>query len=191
MTNSSLPKYRLNFKPPVLPTESEDDFYALYSALEQHINPTDPIAAIKLNEIAASYWEETRMQRCKTNLLVVTFPKAIPRLFDRLGIASSEQAKPLAKAWFESEDGRKIVNDHLAKMNLDEKAIDAVSFELCSKPYMIADNLQRAARHDIDRALQDIVEFGKAFDASQQQDVQGDGSGLPAEQSALSKSDAA
>jgi len=184
MSNSQVLQYRLGFKPSVLPTESEDEFYVLYSALERHINPTNPIKEMLLNEIAASLWETIRMHKWKSASLTVKYASAIPNLFDRVGISNVQEGKAFARSWFTSQDGKKVVKDLLEKFGLDEKAIEAVALERAATSYLLADKLQSSSTHRRDRALQNLVDFGDAFGGSKQQDANDSLQEPDAEQSA-------
>lgn len=183
-------RYRLNFKPALLPTEDEEEFYGMYSSLEQALKPSNPIKEMQLNDIAALLWEERRTQRFKSMSVAVGYRSAILRLFQRLG-ASNAVAEAAANGWFEDAAKRTTATEILRNFNLDETAIEAVALERGLKTYLDADKLEASLGHRRHRALHSMIEFGDAFDVATPEAEQNDGSEGAVESTPAGKTEAA
>jgi hypothetical protein len=78
--------------PPLLMSESADEFASLRTALELEIKPKGIVEQIYVDDIAAIVWEIRRLRRCKTSIINTGFRAAFGRSGrssegDRLGIA--------------------------------------------------------------------------------------------------------
>jgi len=60
----------LFLKPPLLITESKEDFASLNGALEQEIEPRGIVERIYVAEIAYLVWEILRLRRCKVAIML-------------------------------------------------------------------------------------------------------------------------
>jgi hypothetical protein len=56
-------------KPPLLITESADEFDALHKALREDIKPRGFIEQMYVDEISCIYWEILRLRRCKAAVI--------------------------------------------------------------------------------------------------------------------------
>ena len=70
--------------PPLLITESADEFAALLAALQQEIKPNGTIEQIYLHDLAAIVWEIQRMRRYRTGIVNNAFRAALQSLLARL-----------------------------------------------------------------------------------------------------------
>jgi hypothetical protein len=70
--------------PPLLLTESADEFAALLEALRQEIKPNGIIKNIYLVDLAAIVWEIQRLHRCKAGIVNNTFRAALKSLLEQL-----------------------------------------------------------------------------------------------------------
>ncbi len=185
-------KYRNGFKPSLLPTESEAEFYELYSSLERDINPTNAIMAMQLNDMAWARWGTARTEKCRTAALTLGSAIAIVPLFTRLGIATtSDDAKTVAKEWLQDPEKRKTVTQTLGQLNLDDAVLQAAAMEAKPERFTALDKQLSFSLHCQDRALRNIIEFGKAFDAPNVQGNQEDETSAAEEPTANGKSEAA
>ena len=71
-------------KPPLLITESAEDFASLSAALAQTIKPRDVVEQMYVDEIAALSWEILRYRRCKAAIINAAFKGALEDLLSRL-----------------------------------------------------------------------------------------------------------
>ena len=71
-------------KPPLLITESEEEFASLSAALEQEIKPRCVVERIYVADIADLVWEILRLRRCKAAIINTAFEDALSDLLNRL-----------------------------------------------------------------------------------------------------------
>ena len=71
-------------KPPLLITESAEDFASLSPALAQEIKPRGIVERMYVAEIAALVWEILRFRRCKAAIVNAAFKGALEDLLSRL-----------------------------------------------------------------------------------------------------------
>src|ERR1035437_9945981 len=71
-------------KPPLLITESAEDFASLSAALAQEIKPRGIVERMYVAEIAALVWEILRFRRCKAAIINTEFEDALLSLLNRL-----------------------------------------------------------------------------------------------------------
>jgi hypothetical protein len=159
MTNKPVSKYRLSFKPPVLPTESQEDFDKLYSAAEQLFKPENIFDEMLLNDFVTSAWEQMRFQRCKPALLATDYWSAVKRVFSRLGINDSKKLEQFADHWLASNEGKEEVRKALAVVSLDETAIEAAALTIREKDYEIFTRLESTSGTRRDRSLRTNLEL--------------------------------
>ena len=69
LTPQSSNEVALFAPPPLLITESADEFAALLAALQQEIKPNGIIEQIYLHDLAAIVWELQRMRRYRTGIV--------------------------------------------------------------------------------------------------------------------------
>jgi hypothetical protein len=156
-------RYPLGLAPSLLPTESEDDFYSLYSSIERSVKPTNSLEELGLFNYVTAAWDERRFSKSKTVSLKLRFAKAIPILFERVGLGTLQSAAPLAKEWLETEAGKAKVKVQLGRVGLDESAIEAVAIEVAKEHYSDADKLQASAANQRHQALEDIIAARETF----------------------------
>jgi hypothetical protein len=70
--------------PPLLITESSDDFAALAEALTQELQPRGIVERIYVDDIAALVWEIRRLRRAKNVIVNTAFKDALSELVYRL-----------------------------------------------------------------------------------------------------------
>src|SRR5579863_4088280 len=92
---------------PLLVTESESDFKAVYDAIRSEVKPCGIIEEIWVADLIYNVWEITRLRRCKAGIINTAFASALKRLCSDLlrhqGADvpdASERAARLAGAWF-------------------------------------------------------------------------------------------
>jgi hypothetical protein len=152
-------------KPPVLITESIDEFDALHSALEDEIKPRDPIEHIYVNDFICIIWEILRLRRCKVGIINIARKPALERLLaqllsedDRLDFVHTE-ADALAQAWFTDPQARKDIIELLARFHLDESAIEAEAVRNSSADLEQLDRMLASLESRRNKALRCISEY--------------------------------
>ena len=117
-------------KPPLLITESAEDFAALSATLMEEIKPRGIIERLYVADIAALVWEILRLRRCKVAIVNTAFKNALSNLLDRLAgkpnwVTPKEMRDAIVRDWFSKPEARKEVLEMLAEFRLDEFAIEA------------------------------------------------------------------
>jgi hypothetical protein len=155
-------------RPPLLLTESADEYAALLASLWEEIKPTGPVEQFYVEEIAAIIWEIQRLRRCKVD----TITKAIrPALRDLLRAAFYIPDSPatfrdvadLVDNWFRTQKGKKEVLKILVQYGLDETAIEAEAIKLSSSDLEMIERMQTSQRLRLDRTFGCIVDYRKEF----------------------------
>jgi predicted house-cleaning noncanonical NTP pyrophosphatase (MazG superfamily) len=123
----------LRSKPPVLRSESADEYTSLHKKLVEEIGPQGPIEAVYVEEITDLIWEIKRLRNCKVSVIHQMSRRALEGLLtELLTIQQKIKAQPLAKRWFEDAAAREEVSEILKRFNLDESAIEAEAIKLAS-----------------------------------------------------------
>jgi hypothetical protein len=157
-------------RPPLLLTESADEYAALLASLWEDIKPTGPVEQFYVEEIAAIIWEIQRLRRCKVD----TITKAIrPALRDLLRVALYIPGTPMTLAlrdvtdfvdnWFRTQKGKKEVLKILVQYGLDETAIEAEAIKLSSSDLEMIERMQTSQRLRLDKTFGCIVDYRKEF----------------------------
>ena len=157
----------LSAAPPLLITESADEFAALLAALQQEIRPTGIIEQIYLHDLAAIVWEIQRMRRYRTEIVNNAFRAALQSLLTRLlpipyirdRVESEKKAAELAHAWFTKKNGKKDVLAILRRFNLDQSAIEAEAVRQAWPDLELADKMQTSLRSRFDRTLRSVADY--------------------------------
>jgi hypothetical protein len=132
-------RYRKNAllpKPPLLITESADEFDALCEAFEREIEPRGIIEEMYVADIISIVWEILRLRRCKAVIVNRAFRGVLRDILERVlykpegGImlvdfSTCGEADALAERWFTNTKVRKQVSELLGKFQLDESVIEA------------------------------------------------------------------
>src|SRR5262249_16344402 len=113
-------------KPPLLISESAEEFDAVNEGLEGEIRPRGIIEQMYLADISSIIWEILRLRRCKTVIVNAARRTALQNLLYRLlavpGADSeeaedlaSEEAEDLALRWFTDREAKKQVAEVLGQ----------------------------------------------------------------------------
>jgi hypothetical protein len=154
-------------RPPLLITESADEFAALLAALRQEIKPNGMIENIYLEDLAAIVWEIQRLRRCKAGIVNNAFRAALqsllkqllvtPNILDRL--ESEAEAVALADGWFANRKTEKQVMAILHEFDLDETAIEAEAVRLTWSDLELFDKMHASLRSRLDKALRSVADY--------------------------------
>src|SRR5467141_1811730 len=136
----------LRSMPPLLITESQDQFASLCEELEQEIQPKGVIERTYVHDIASIIWEIQRFRRFQTVIINSSCFAALQKVLQQLLCSPPDSdvsdvidfhahaAEDLARSWF---DKNKKAQTRVAKLlrtfQMDEAAIEAEAFRLCSE----------------------------------------------------------
>jgi len=177
MTNSSDGAELMLFsEPPLLITESADEFAALNAALMEEIKPAGIIERLYVADIAALVWEILRLRRCKVAIVNIAFKDALDQTVYRLAgepdIATPERETVDAVVfdWFSKPKARKEVLKLLAEFRLDESAIEAEAIRSVFSDLEVLDKMLALLESRRNKVLRSIADYRNDF-AKQVRDV--------------------
>jgi hypothetical protein len=167
----------LRSMPPLLITESRDQFASLCEELEQEIQPKGVIERTYVHDIATLIWEILRLRRYKTIMIDNHRRDALRGVlvqllcdddYDQLDDKMLD-AKDLACSWFDSKKAQTRVAKLLRRFQMDERAIEAEAFRLCSEDLERLDRMLTASEFRRDRALRFVAEYRQILSKQLQQ----------------------
>ena len=153
--------------PPLLITESQDQFASLCEELEQEIQPKGVIERTYVHDIASIIWEIQRFRRFQAVMINSSRLAALRRILEQMlrrrdfdGYDDHEQAaEDLARSWFENEKAKTQVAKLLRKFQTDEGAIEAEAFRLCSEDLERLDRMLTALEFRRDKTLRFVADY--------------------------------
>jgi len=152
--------------PPVLITESADEFLRLHDALKDEFKPHGTIEEFKIEEIAALMWEIRRYRRAKTAILNSAYRNALGNLLKGicrepgLSVFGIDDKEKLAHQWFgNDQNAKQLVLQKLAYFGLDEHAIEAEAIRIRAAELEKLDRLLASREWRLDKALLSFAEF--------------------------------
>lgn len=153
--------------PPLLITESADEYAALLAALQHEIKPRGVVEQIYLEDLAAIVWEIQRLRRCKAGIVNNAYRGALQSLLKRLllspdlldRITSEKEAAELAEGWFVSKKGKKQVLALLNQYDLDETAIEAEAVRQSWSDLELIERMQMSLRSRLDKVLGCVADY--------------------------------
>jgi hypothetical protein len=159
----------LRSMPPLLSTESQDQFVSLREELEQEIQPKGVIERTYVHDIASIIWEIQRFRRFQIVIINSSCFAALQKILQQLLCRPSDfdvihfhahAAEDLARSWF---DKNKKAQTRVAKLlrtfQMDEAAIEAEAFRLCSEDVERLDRILTGLEFRRDKALRSIAEY--------------------------------
>ena len=153
-------------RPPLLMTESREDFDQVRNSLEREIQPRGLIEQMYVDDMAYIVWEIRRLRRCKDTIINVAFRAGLKRVLQLLCgpdetefFNSYEEIDDLALRWFTDPKAKKEVSELLGKFQLDESAIEAEAIRDSSQDLEQLDKMLRSLEARRDRALALVVEY--------------------------------
>jgi hypothetical protein len=157
----------VNAMPPLLLNEKADEFFSICEKLEEEIKPMGIIEQMYVGEIADRFWDILRYRRYKTVIVNNAFLAALRRLLKQLLCRGEDDSyldheravDELAYGWFDSKEAKAQVVKLLRQFQMDEGAIEAEAFRLCSEDLERLDRLLTAAELRRDRALRSIADY--------------------------------
>jgi hypothetical protein len=154
----------LRSKPPVLRSESADEYTSLYKKLVEEIRPQGAIEAVYVEEITDLIWDIQRLRNCKVNVIHQTLRRALGSLLSQLlPLDEKIKAQGLADRWFEDTTAKEAVSKILKRFDLDESAIEAEAIKLTSDQLEWLDKALVLASSRLDKSLRFIKSYRVGF----------------------------
>ena len=156
-------------KPPLLITESAEDFAALNAALTEEIKPRGIIERLYVDDIAALVWEILRLRRCKVAIVNRAFKNALSEIVYRLAgepemdTPEREWYEAIILDWFSKPEARKEVLELLAEFRLDEFAIEAEAIRSVFSELEVLDKMLTLLESRRNKALRSIADYRNDF----------------------------
>lgn len=151
-------------KPPLLMTESAEEFAALSAALAEELKPRGFVERMDVADIAAIIWEIQRLRRCKVVIINMAVKNAVHDIVNSLsgqpiwGGSKREWVENVARDWFWKPKAKKEVSKLLAQFRLDESAIEAEAIRSVFSEIEMLDRmltLQESRRNKVLRSISD------------------------------------
>jgi hypothetical protein len=154
----------LRSKPPVLRSESADEYTSLHKMLIEDIRPQGAIEAVYVEEITALIWDIQRLRKCKVNVIHQMSRRALGSiLLQFLPTTEKIKAEPLSHRWFEDEAAKEEVSKILKRFELDESAIEAEAIKLASEELEWLDKALVSALSRLDKSLRFVKSYRADF----------------------------
>jgi len=178
MTQSSDQNIELLRSSFLLISESQDEFASLCAELEEEIQPKGVIERTYVYDIANNIWETLRLRRYKTIIIDNSRLAALRRILEQLLRRQDfgdyddykHAAEDLARSWLDNtKKAQTRVAKLLRKFQMDEGAIEAAAFRLCSEDLERLDRQLTALEVRRDRALRFIAEYRQILSKQLQQ----------------------
>jgi hypothetical protein len=154
----------LRSKPPVLRSESADEYTSLHQKLVDEIAPQGPIEAVYVEEITALIWDIQRLRSCKVSVIHQMSRRALDSILNEL-LTPNDRIKiqGLVKSWFEDAAGKEAVSEILERFDLDESAIEAEAIKLASEQLEWLDKALVSAGSRLDKSLRFVKSYRAGF----------------------------
>jgi hypothetical protein len=141
--------------PPLLITESQEEFSRIREDLYQEINPVGIIEQMYVDEIADLVWQILRLKRCKAGVTNLAFHEASARILGQLMDAGPD----VARDWISDPEIAKQVETGLATYKLDGSVIIAEAIKKSSYELERIETLLASLETRRDRALLRIAQY--------------------------------
>ena len=149
--------------PPLLMSESADEFASLRTALELEIKPKGIVEQIYVDDIAAIVWEIRRLRRCKTSIINTAFRAALQSLLRKMmfpgDLFRDGEADALAIEWFSNQQAKKEVSAIFRRFHLDEFAIVAQATKDSLSDLESLDRMLASLESRRDKALRCVADY--------------------------------
>jgi hypothetical protein len=155
--------------PPLLITESQDEFDRVHDALCHEIRPRGIIERMYVLDFANLIWEIGRLRRCRANIIKLEFGNALSEILRQVldhvesGGELFALAEDRAREWFEDSKAQKETLADLNQYELDESAIEATAIKNRAEELEYLDRLLVSLESRRDKALRNIAEYRRDF----------------------------
>jgi hypothetical protein len=170
MAKRNNPSSALLPTPPLLITESEDEFGEICDAFRKEIEPKGIVERMYCDDVAYLTWEILRLRRCKVDIVNTEFRAALANLLTRqlrepglYDVDEKYEADRLAYAWFTDKDVKKNVAELLGQFQLDESAIASQAMRSLIEDLEKFERLIASAEARRERTLRSIVDYRSDF----------------------------
>jgi hypothetical protein len=154
----------LRSKPPVLRSESADEYTSLHKKLIEEIGPRGAIEAVYVEEITALIWDIQRLRNCKVSVIHQMSRRALENILKELVPSHKIKGDALPYRWFEGDAAAKEeVSEILKRFDLDESAIEAEAIKLASDELEWLDKALVLATSRLDKSLRFIKSYRVGF----------------------------
>jgi hypothetical protein len=156
-------------KPPLLMTESAEDFAALNAALTNEIKPRGIVERIYVADIAVLVLDISRLRRCRVGIVNTAFKDALSETVYRLagepdmGTPEREWVDAVSLDWFSKPKAKKEVLKLLKEFQLDESAIEAEAIRSKISELEALDRMLTLAESRRNKALRSIADYRDGF----------------------------
>ena len=159
----------LRSKPPVLRSESADEYISLHKRLVDEMKPEGPIEALYIEEITDLIWSIRRLRDCKIDAIHQMSRRALESLLiDLLTIHQKIKIVGLVNRWFDDDEdeaaaAKEEVHEILKRFNLGESAIEAEAIRLASERLEWLDEALVSSSSRLDKSLRFIKSYRVDF----------------------------
>jgi hypothetical protein len=153
----------VGISPPLLPEESEEDYYKLFDMMADEIAPTNNLEWFAVDSVVDLLWDIGRLRLWKHAILVVsrqaaletallrTHPSTLPNGPYRIKISREE-----ALEWRTNPKKRAVLEARLAEAGYDADALNAGAFIEAQVPLATIDRFLCSARGQLNATLKEI-----------------------------------
>jgi hypothetical protein len=171
--------------PPLLITESADEFAALRAELEAEIKPSGIVERLYVDDFAVIIWETQRLRRCKTAIINRAFRPALHSLILKVitprpepvsltlmrvdisvppeEVARQRKADDLTDAWFTDDKAKQQVAALLQKFNFDLIDVEASAIKDVSAELEVLDRMLTSLESRRNRTLACIAAYRQSL----------------------------
>jgi hypothetical protein len=153
----------LNSHSPVLPSERAEDFEALVRSLTEEMRPSNCIEQMYVDDVAHHIWEIVRFRRCKTAIFRGAVRATIREFLERSMQQDDVIDLSLADKWSSSAKAKDEVRKLLARIGLDEFAIEAEASRICSRELESLERMLTGLEMRRDKTLGCIAAYRQSF----------------------------
>jgi hypothetical protein len=156
-------------EPGLLTTECRKEFLSFRKAFYDEIQPSQPTECHYVDWIVMRAWEVLRYTRTKAGLINGVLLEALKNLLEQ-ALSRNEfefpyqrdnAAEDLARRWFVEDAAKAEVAALLARLGLDEGAIEAEAYRLRAAEIESVDRLLTAKQQSLESALRFIGKLRK------------------------------
>lgn len=164
--------YSALLNPPLLVSESRDEFDSIRGAIIAAVKPTDFIEKLYVSDVTFYTWEVYRLRRTKIATLNLGFESALRSILLQLLRHAHNDWSPeeiiatagdLASNWFHEKGVQKLVRELLQQQGLDETAIELQTIRRSMKELEMLDRMLASAEARRDKALLRVAEYRAEF----------------------------
>jgi hypothetical protein len=156
--------------PPLLKSESLDEFHAFRKAFEAEIKPRGAIEKMYVEEFVKICWDIQRLRPCKASIINTAFRPALEHLLKQLlGETNgsfddiADDLEGLSVLYFTSEEAKTAVSKILARFQLKEFAIEAQAIRNSLSDLELIERMLASLEVRRDRTLACIADYRETF----------------------------